>query len=196
MKMKKSIALLISLILVLTVTVGGTLAFLIATSDTVKNTFTPSSVTTEVYEEFENNLKKNVSIKNTGDTAAYIRAAVVVTWQKYNEETGKYDVYGTVPVKGTDYEISYNLGDQANHEGKWILGSDGFYYWPSFVEPGETTGVLIKRAAASTPAPAEGYTLCIEILGSGIQAEGVDEAGKSPIELAWGSVAAGFVKEG
>ena len=27
----------------------------------------------------------------------------------------------------------------------------------------------MNSAAASTPAPAEGYTLCIEILGSGIQ---------------------------
>lgn len=196
MKMRKSIALMVSLILVLTVTVGGTLAYLIAKSGPVENIFNPSKVTTEVNETFDGNVKTNVSIRNTGDIDAYIRAAVVVTWQKYNEETGKYDVYGTVPVKGTDYEISYNLGDQANHEGKWILGSDGFYYWPSLVEPGETTGVLIKSAAASTPAPAEGYTLCIEILGSGIQAEGVDEAGKSPIELAWGSVAAGFVKEG
>ena len=174
MKMKKSIALLVSLILVLSVTIGVSLAYLVATSDPVKNTFTPSSVTTEVYEEFKNNLKENVSIQNTGDIDAYIRAAVVVTWQKYNEETDKYDVYGTVPVKDSDYEISYNLGDQANHEGKWILGSDGFYYWPSLVEPGETTGVLIMSAAASTPAPAEGYTLCIEILGSGIQAKPFD----------------------
>ena len=187
MKMKKSIALLISLILVLTVTVGGTLAYLIAKTDPVKNTFTPSSVTTEVYEEFENNLKENVSIQNTGDIDAYIRAAVVVTWQKYNEETDKYDVYGQLPVLGSDYTMELDLGNG------WVSGSDGFYYWTSVVEPGETTGVLIKRAAASTPAPAEGYTLCIEILGSGIQAEGVDEAGKSPIELAWGPAAADFV---
>lgn len=163
MKMKKSIALLISLILVLTVTVGGTLAFLIATSDTVKNTFTPSSVTTEVYEEFENNLKKNVSIKNTGDTAAYIRAAVVVTWQ---DENG--NVHGTVPANG-DYEITYNLYDQTNPVGKWELGTDGFYYWTSPVAPDATTGVLITEAKPLKAAPAEGYTLCIEILGSGIQ---------------------------
>ena len=178
MKMKKSIALLVSLILVLSVTIGVSLAYLVATSGPVENTFSPSRVTTEVVEDFENfvdRTKTDVSIRNTGDIDAYIRAAVVVTWQKYNEETDKYDVYGTAPVEGTNYEISYNLGDQDNHEGKWILGSDGFYYWPSFVEPGETTGVLINSAAASTPAPAEGYTLCIEILGSGIQAKPFDD---------------------
>lgn len=168
MKMKKSIALLVSLILVLTVTVGGTLAYLIAKSGPVENIFNPSKVTTEVNETFDGNVKTNVSIKNTGDTTAYIRAAVVVTWQKYNEETGKYDVYGQLPVLDSDYTMELDLGNG------WVSSSDGFYYWTSFVEPGETTGVLINSAAASTPAPAEGYTLCIEILGSGIQAKPFD----------------------
>lgn len=170
MKMKKSIALLISLILVLTVTVGGTLAFLIATSGPVENIFNPSKVTTSVDEEFEDNVKKNVSIKNTGDTTAYIRAEVVVTWQD-----GNGNVYGTVPVAGTDYKITYNLDNQTNPEGKWILGSDGFYYWTNPVKSVEedaedcNTGILITEAKPLEAAPAEGYTLCIEILGSGIQ---------------------------
>ena len=164
MKMKKSIALLVSLILVLTVTIGCSLAFLIATSGPVQNIFNPSKVTTSVDEEFKDNVKTNVSIKNTGDTTAYIRAEVVVTWQD-----GNGNVYGTVPVKGTDYEIVYNLGDPANPEEKWILGSDGFYYWTSPVAPDATTGVLITEAKPLEAAPADGYTLCIEILGSGIQ---------------------------
>lgn len=170
MKMKKSIALLVSLILVLSVTIGVSLAYLVATSGSVENTFSPSRVTTEVNETFDGNVKTNVSIKNTGDTTAYIRAAVVVTWQD-----GNGNVYGTVPVKGSDYEIFYNLGDQANPEGKWILGSDGFYYWTNPVKSEEedanncNTGILITEAKPLKTAPAEGYTLCIEILGSGIQ---------------------------
>ena len=175
MKMKKSIALLVSLILVLSVTIGVSLAYLVATTGPVQNTFTPSSVTTEVDEEFENfvdTVKTDVSIKNTGDIDAFIRAAVVVTWQ---DKDG--NVYGTAPVEGTDYEISYNLGDPTNSEGKWILGSDGFYYWTKLVKSEKedandcNTGVLISEAKPLKAAPAEGYTLCIEILGSGIQAK-------------------------
>lgn len=170
MKMKKSIALLVSLILVLSVTIGVSLAYLVATSGPVDNTFSPSRVTTEVNETFDGKVKTNVSIKNTGDTTAYIRAAVVVTWQD-----GNGNVYGTVPVKDTDYKISYNLGDPANPEGKWILGSDGFYYWTNPVKSEEedanncNTGILITEAKPLEAAPADGYTLCIEILGSGIQ---------------------------
>lgn len=163
MKMKKSIALLVSLILVLSVTIGVSLAYLVATSGSVENTFSPSRVTTEVNETFDGKVKTNVSIKNTGDTTAYIRAAVVVTWQ---DENG--NVHGTVPANG-DYEITYNLDNQTNPVGKWELGTDGFYYWTSPVAPDATTGVLITEAKPLKAAPAEGYTLCIEILGSGIQ---------------------------
>ena len=163
MKMKKSIALLVSLILVLSVTIGVSLAYLVATSDPVENIFNPSKVTTEVNETFDGNVKTNVSIKNTGDIDAYIRAAVVVTWQD-----AKGNIYGQLPVLGSDYTMELDL------DNGWVSGSDGFYYWTSLVKPGVTTGVLIKSAAASTPAPAEGYTLCIEILGSGIQAKPFD----------------------
>lgn len=157
MKMKKSIALVVSLILVLTVTVGGTLAFLVTKTAEVKNIFNPSKVTTEVNETFDGTTKTNVSIKNTGDTTAYIRAAVVVTWQDANR-----NVYGTAPVEDTDYTITF-----AENTG-WVKGDDGFYYYTSPVDAGKNTGVLITKAEYCANAP-EGYSLCIEILGSGIQ---------------------------
>ena len=190
----KAMALIVSILLMLTVTIGGSLAYLIATSDAVTNTFNPSHVTTAVEETFDNNVKKDVKIKNTGDTTAYIRAAVVVTWQKYNEETDKYDVYGQLPVLNSDYTMELGLGNG------WVPGSDGFYYWPNTVAPGMTTGDLIERAELTENAVVpEGYFFCIEILGSGIQADGVDKDGKSPIELAWGTKAAqivGLIEEG
>lgn len=159
----KPVLVLASVVILLLGATFGTLAYLSAESTQAINTFTPSRVTSSVVETFENNIKKDVSIKNTGDTTAYIRAAVVVTWQ---DENG--NVYGTVPANG-DYEITYNLYDQTNPVGKWELGTDGFYYWTSPVAPDATTGVLITEAKPLKAAPAEGYTLCIEILGSGIQ---------------------------
>ena len=159
---KKTIALVASLVLLLTVTVGGTLAYLLAVSPAVENKFTPSWVTTDVDETISATEKTNVTIKNTGNTDAYIRAAVVVTWQNANG-----DVYGQKPIAGTDYDITYVTGTIGTKD-CWVEGSDGYYYYTSPVARDASTGILIQSCTAKETAP-EGYNLCVEILGSGIQ---------------------------
>ena len=71
----------LALALVLTLSVGGTIAYLITNTSAITNTFTPSYVDCLVDESFNGNVKTNVSVKNNGDTEAYIRATVIVTWQ-------------------------------------------------------------------------------------------------------------------
>lgn len=153
----KSAALLVSLLLLLTVTVGGTIAFLMDTDGPLRNQFNPSKVTTKVEETLSGNIKKDVYIKNTGDTDAWIRAAVVVTWQ---DEEG--NVYGQAPVEGKNYDITWGT--------EWATGDDGFYYWTSPVRA-ETgvTGDLIETISPKGKPPADGYYLTVEIIGSGIQ---------------------------
>lgn len=181
---KKSLITLVSLLVILCVSVGGSLAYLVTTSDPVTNTFTPTSVTTEVLEKFDNNKKTEVKIKNTGSTDAYIRAAVVVTWQNDQGE-----VYGKQPVAGTDYSISYNIGNQTNPEGKWVENG-GFYYWNKSVASGEFTGTLINSCSPLAPCENTDYTLSVEIIGSGVQSKGMgtDANGNpaKPVVLAWG----------
>ena len=160
---KKSIVLLVSLALLLTVTVGGTLAFLVAVDGPLTNTFTPSEITTEVEEKLDGQTKKDVKIQNTGDIDAWIRATVVITWQ---DKDG--NVYGQMPVAGTDYSISYDLANG------WVKGDDGFYYWTKPVAAEKETGVLIKSCTvggATAVAPPSGYNLNVEIIGSGIQSK-------------------------
>lgn len=152
---KKASFLLTSLILLLTLFIGGTTAFLIAKGNPVTNTFQPSRVASDVHETFENNVKSNVTIANTGDTTAYIRAAIVVTWQ---DAAG--NVYPGTPVSGTHYTISYGAG--------WIL-KDGFYYYTQPVEPGQETAVLINSCSPVEGQTPAGYGLNVEILGSAIQ---------------------------
>lgn len=193
---KKSTALLVSLVLLLTVSVGATLAFLIDTDDPITNTFTPSEVTVQVNETFDGTTKSNVSIKNTGDTEAYIRAAIIVTWQDANG-----NVYGQLPDEKKDdettgdYTISFNTTEQSAYDnGKWIKGSDGFYYWSKPVKSEKeaasdcNTGILITEAklVEGAKAPADNYYLCIEIIASGIQAEP-----KTAVESAWPAVKVG-----
>lgn len=153
----KSAALLVSLLLLLTVIVGGTIAFLMDSDGPLNNLFNPSQVTTKVEETLSVDTKKDVYIKNTGDTDAWIRAAVVVTWQN-----AEGNVYGQAPVEGMNYDITWGTG--------WKTGDDGFYYWPSPVaaETG-VTGDLIETISPKGNPPADGYYLTVEIIGSGIQ---------------------------
>lgn len=181
MKKLNKITIFAICILAIALTVGSTLAFLIDSDGPVENTFTGSKVTSEVEETLvkdENGAlleKKDVKIKNTGDTPAYIRAAVVVTWKKL-EEDGTYSVYGMAPVENTHYEMQWSgLTDQS-----WEKGTDGFYYYKSVVNDGESTSVLFTdcKLKDGATAPAEGYYLNVEIICSAIQAgqDGYGEA--------------------
>lgn len=153
----KAIALLASLLL-MACAISGTLAFLVDKDDPVTNIFTPSKVTTKVVEDFKDGVKSNVKIQNTGDTTAWIRAAVVITWQ---DESG--NVYGQAPVEGSDYSINYSNTD-------WVAGDDGFYYYTEPVEATKETGVLISECKVKDGANIpENYSLCVEIICSGLQ---------------------------
>ena len=80
---KKGILLLAAAMLILVCGVGSTLAYLATQTGQVQNTFEPAYVRSSVIEESWNDgnlVKSNVTIKNTGNVSAYIRAAIVVTW--------------------------------------------------------------------------------------------------------------------
>lgn len=166
---KRLATLLVSLLLVLGVAVGGTVAFLSTRTDSKVNTFTPSEVTCEVTETFKNNVKSQVAVKNTGDTTAFIRAAINVTWMKDEKAGTEYNaadqtVSAKVPLKGMDYSIKF--AENTN----WIQGADGYYYYKLPVDPQVSTGVLIEECKlqenASVP---DGYHLSVEIVASAIQ---------------------------
>lgn len=155
-RMKTSVALAVSLVLLLVFGVGGTLALLVDETGPLKNLFTPSQVKTEVTETRNGTTKSDVKVKNTGDTTAWIRAAVVITWQD-----AEGNVYGELPVANTNYTISYSSTD-------WLTGNDGFYYYTKPVAAGSETGVLINNCTYVSGAP-EGCSLCVEIVCAGIQ---------------------------
>lgn len=179
MKNKKTLSVrtlvVISSVLALLLCAAGlTIAYIIDKTDPVTNTFTPSKVSCQVVEtnwQDGNVVKENVTVANTGDTAAYIRSAIVVTWQNDRGE-----VYSQAPVLGTDYSMDLNL-----NAGGWVLGADGYYYHTSPVAVESSTQTLINSCSVLAPAPAEGYTLSVEILASAVQSEPATAA-----EDAWG----------
>lgn len=159
--MKKKIITLLALVLLLTLVITGTVAFLATGTNSIVNTFTPSHVTTQVVETLDGNTKSDVMIKNTGDTDAYIRATYVVNWVDANG-----NIYATQPVAGTVYTVSVNETD-------WTQGADGYYYCNTSIAPDGLTPVLVNSITPNNTAP-DGYTLQVTIIAEGIQSTGMD----------------------
>lgn len=169
----ETVVLVVSFSAIVLVATGSNISFLMAKQDAVVNEFKPSTVTSDVVETFDNKIKSDVKIKNTGDTEAYIRAAVVVTWQNDNGE-----VYPKMPTVGTDYTIDFNGTD-------WIAAGDGYYYYKNPVAAGDVTAVLINKAQPVDGKTPAGYGLNVEILGDAIQSlpvQAVENSWKVTVE--------------
>lgn len=165
---KKLIITLALVILVACVATGTTLAYLFADAPRLDNKFEPVSVTCEVVESFDGKLKSDVSIKNTGDVDAYIRATLVVTWTAADGT-----VHSSAPAESVDYSITYGSA-------KWVKGSDGFYYYTSPVAPAATTELLLAKIAPVDGKGPDGYSLTVHIVATAIQSEPA-----AAVEYAW-----------
>lgn len=149
------------LLLVALLGAGTTLAFLSTGTQEAENVFTPGKVSCEVKETFDGKVKTDVAVTNTGNTDAYIRAAVVATWVKINED-GSREVSAKAPLAGTDYAIVWNETD-------WTQGADGYWYCKKPVAAGASTAALIQRCTQTADGP-DGYVLSVEIVASAVQA--------------------------
>ena len=164
---KKTVLLLAMVVLILAGAVGGTLAYIVTSSGPVQNTFTPAHVTCAVEEsdfvDGTSTIKNNVTIRNTGNTSAYIRAAVVANWCDASSK-----ILAPQPVT-LERPI---LGDG------WSRNTtDGYYYYSSSVPAGGSTGALITGSGytprdrpAGVPADAH---LEMTIVCQAVQAEGL-----------------------
>lgn len=180
----KLVILIVCLDLIALLVVGGTLAYIFTSSDPVTNTFIPVTSHITITEKFNDSVKSNVAVKNTGEVDSYIRAKVIVTWQN---ESGQ--VYPVSPVEGTHYTI-VNGSD-------WTKAADGLWYYKTSVAPGKATGseeneegYLIKEARWIKECDDTSFALHIEILSQAIQAtpaEAVDKWDSDDVDLTGGS---------
>lgn len=168
-RMSRTALVLAAVVLVLGAAIGGTVAWLATNTPGLTNTFTPGEVKCTVEETFDGKTKSGVQIKNTGNTDAYIRAKVVVTWK---DAAG--NVYGgATPAEGTDYTISYNASG-------WTQVGD-YRYCTQPVAPNGLTPKLISEAKPVDGKAPAGYALSIEIL-----AEAIQSSPASAVQEAWG----------
>ena len=147
-KLSKSLLVTLSLLLLLSMVTGGTVAYLITEAEQVTNTFIPGYVTCSVGTDDK--------VTNTGNVDAYIRAAVVVNW---------VDSSGQVYAIAPKYTIAANSG--------WTE-SEGYYYYASSVAPAGITATAPASVSVSSENPDESiYHLEIDYVAEAIQAHGM-----------------------
>ncbi len=157
--------LLVPLLLTIVVAAGVTFAFLFTSTKPLENKFTPAHVSCNVLEgddgnTFDGVTKSKVRIENTGNTDAYIRAAVVITW--VSDEGNK--VAAVKPVAQADYSITYTK------DAGWTFNNaDGFWYYSAPVKVNDSTENLIESCTAVAGKAPDGFHLSVEIVASAIQ---------------------------
>ena len=155
-RINKAAVLLTAAVLLIGTVVGSTVAYLIAQTDAVENTFEYAKVSCEVKEDFNGNTKENVQITNTGSTDAYIRATYVVNW---------LDAQGNI-VASVPEGYSCTLTEKP--DSKWTKGADGYFYYLTPVAPGDSTPGSLLTCTVTRPENPE-YRLSVEIRATAIQ---------------------------
>lgn len=168
---KKTGMLFLSLLLVIGMVVGGTVAWLSTKSAPITNTFLPSKVACEVKERFDGTTKRNVNVTNTGDIDAYIRVKLVT----YRVNDKEQHIGGTASLP------TFTLGKN------WV-SYHGYYYYRLPVAPGGSpeTNLTESMTLIDSYTDADGGKQVIEVMAEAIQANGVADDGKKAVVKAWG----------
>ena len=159
----------LSVVLLLGVAIGGTIAWLSTKTTPVTNTFTPAEVNCKVEENFNENtgVKTNVNVTNTGNIAVYIRVKLV-TYR--TNDKGQH-------IGGTSGLPEFALGQD------WVKHGE-YYYYTLPVAPDEKPAAnLADRMTLekSYDDDADGGKQALDVMAEAIQSEPEKAVGE-----AWG----------
>ncbi|MGM8230949.1 SipW-dependent biofilm matrix protein BsaA [Clostridium perfringens] len=184
MSKKKIIGLCIAGVLAVG-SIGGSLAWF-TSSDSVTNPFTTASTDNpsnpnsgiKINEKFDkneadntlpgDNVTKQVNVSNTATYDQLIRVKIEKVW-KDAEGTEKPDL----DKENIILNFEKNLTDSNNpEEGKWIKGSDGYYYYNGIVNPDGQTANLLESVTLSKDITNEfkGLKFDVVVASEGVQA--------------------------
>ena len=185
MSKKKIIGLCIAGVLAVG-SIGGSLAWF-TSSDSVTNPFTTASTDNpsdpnsgiKINEKFDkneadntlpgDNVTKQVNVSNTATYDQLIRVKIEKVW-KDAEGTEKPDL----DKENIILNFEKNLTDSNNpEEGKWIKGSDGYYYYNGIVNPKGQTSNLLESVTLSKDTTNEFKGLKFDVV---VDSEGVQAA--------------------
>lgn len=156
---RKRFAAILAFVMLLSIAVGVTVAYLIDSSHALVNTFTPTSVNVEITDTVNGSVKDNVVIKNTGTTNAYIRARIVGNWVSDNNN-GKVVQAWNPEGDGTFVGLP-GTG--------WVKNGDYYYYTSPVAPEGTTAPLFTSYTVTNTVQDAH---LVMDILVQAIQSEG------------------------
>lgn len=158
----------LSIVLLLGVAIGGTIAWLSTKTTPVTNTFTPARVTCEVEEDFNENTgeKTNVNVKNTGNIDVYIRVKLVT----YRTNDAGQHIGGKAELP------NFKLGAD------WVE-KDGYYYYTLPVAPGKKPAANLadRMTLEKSYKDADGGKQALDVM-----AEAIQSAPEKAVGEAWG----------
>ena len=158
----------LSVVLLLALAVGGTIAWLSTKTTPVTNTFTPAEVTCKVEENFNENtgVKTNVNVKNTGNIDVYIRVKRVT----YRTNDAGQHIGGTAELP------KFTPGENWVEYGK-------YYYYTLPVAPGKKPAANLAEKMTLKPSyeDADGGKQALDVMAEAIQSEP-----KKAVGEAWG----------
>lgn len=162
----KTLIVVLSIILVVCIGAGATLAFFANSTGPIINTFQSGSAGAEIYEEKTNTAKTCIQVKNTGDSPVYVRVRLVSYFE---------DDFGNVLPQDSPV-VSFTRGENWEQ-----IGS--YYYYKLPVGAGGFTSDLLGTDVTMSAGQV------IEVLADTVQA-----TPKDAIKNVWGDAAANYVQ--
>lgn len=166
----------LSIVLLLGVAIGGTIAWLSTKTTPVTNTFTPAKVTCKVEENFDENtgVKTNVNVKNNGNIAVYIRVKLVT----YRTNDAGQHIGGTADLP------EFTRGKD------WVKHGE-YYYYTLPVAPDEkpVANLAEKMTLQKFYNDADGGKQALDVMAEAIQSEPEKAVGEAwGVRISQGSV--------
>ena len=180
-KMKRKMRFVLTAVTLIMALSVAVFAYLSTVTDPLTNTFSPDKENDPNILEGTTPgsggilVKENVRVDvgNPG-YAVYVRAAIVVTWEK--TEGGVTKVHARKPVEGADYALT--------------LGASGWFAPVTYDGKNAATAqtkVLISSCHQTAEPPETGYQLHVRIVAQTVQALGSTDVGDIPaVTNAWG----------
>ena len=155
---RKTLIIVLSIILVVCIGAGATLAFFANSTGPIINTFQSGSAGAEIEETLSGNTKTEIKVHNTGKTPVYVRVRLV----SYFEDASGNVLPQDSPVVG------FTSGDNWNY-------MDGYYYYKLPVGAGGFTSDLLGTDVTMSAGQV------IEVLADTVQATPA-----SAVQEVWG----------
>lgn len=171
-------AMALATVLLLALTIGGTVAWLTSKTNDITNTFTPSKVMCAVSEIFDEDtgVKSNVNVTNVGDTDAFIRVKLVT----YRTNADGKHIGGVAEVPTFDPGAG------------WVKYGD-YYYYTKPVAPNEKpeSDLISRIQLESVYTDADGGYQAMDVMAEAIQSQPAQAVGEAwGVSISQGSVTA------